>query len=197
MKMFNDQILQGQKVRLVPLGPAHEQGLLAAARDGMLWELWFTSVPSAATVADYIRKALRDKAAGNGSPFAVIDETTNEVIGSTRYCNADTANCRLEIGYTWYAKGHQRTGVNTECKYLLLQHAFENLGCIAVEFRTNWFNEASRAAIQRLGAKEDGVLRNHRIDANGVMRDTVVYSIIASEWPAVKKSLRFQLDRRR
>lgn len=195
--MFEDQILPGEKVRLVPLEQGHEEGVLNAAQDGELCELWFTSVPSADTVGSYLGKALQDKEAGNGFPFAVVDKSTGKVIGSTRYCNADAQNRRLEIGYTWYAKSHQRTSVNTECKYLLLKNAFENLGCIAVEFRTNWFNEASRTAIQRLGAKQDGVLRNHRIDVDGVMRDTVVYSIIASEWPAVKKSLRFQLSRRR
>lgn len=195
--MFNNQILQGKHVRLEPLEVDHQEALLSAAQDGELWELWFTSVPTSGTIAAYIDKALKDKEAGKGNPFVVIEEATNKIIGSTRYCNADAQNRRLEIGYTWYAKSHQRTSVNTECKYLLLKNAFENLGCIAVEFRTNWFNEASRAAIQRLGAKQDGVLRNHRIDASGVMRDTVVYSIIASEWPVVKKSLLFKLGRRR
>lgn len=194
-KMFEEQILQGDRVRLVPLERGHKDGLVAAARDGKLWELWFTSVPSIETVDGYIDKALKDKEAGSGYPYVVTDKSTGEIIGSTRFCNADPQNRRLEIGYTWYAKGYQRTAINTECKYLLLAYAFEQLGCIAVEFRTNWFNEASRAAILRLGAKQDGVLRNHRIDSAGVMRDTVVFSIIASEWPAVSKSLRFKLSR--
>jgi len=193
--MFEEQIFQGERVRLVPLEPGHKDELVAAAQDGKLWELWFTSVPSIKTVDGYIDKALKDKEAGSGYPYAVIHKSTGEIIGSTRFCNADPQNRRLEIGYTWYAKGHQRTAINTECKYLLLAYAFEQLGCIAVEFRTNWFNEASRAAILRLGAKQDGVLRNHRIDSAGVIRDTVVFSIIASEWPAVSKSLRFKLSR--
>jgi RimJ/RimL family protein N-acetyltransferase len=125
----------------------------------------------------------------------VVDTASNAIIGSTRYCNVDADNKRLEIGYTWYAKSYQRTNVNTTCKLLLLRHAFEKLGAIAVEFRTNWFNYASRKAITRLGAKQDGVLRNHRLSADGTLRDTVVYSIIQSEWPTVKKSLLFEIEK--
>ena len=124
-------------------------------------------------------------------------DATGAVVGSTRYFNVDVANRRLEIGHTWYARRAQRTPVNTECKLLLLTHAFEKLGCIAVEFRTHWFNQASRAAIARLGAKQDGVLRNHQLGADGAKRDTVVFSIIDGEWPAVKKHLTFQLERPR
>ena len=130
-------------------------------------------------------------------PFVVRDHATGDIVGSTRYFNVDADNRRLEIGHTWYAKRVQRTGVNTECKLLLLAHAFEMLRCIAVEFRTHWFNQASRAAIARLGAKQDGVLRNHQLLADGSYRDTVVFSIIESEWPAVKRHLRFQLERPR
>jgi RimJ/RimL family protein N-acetyltransferase len=193
--LFTEKILEGDKVRLVPLSKTHQPELLAAAQDGKLWELWFTSVPRADTIEAYLAKTLAEKEQGLSFPYAVVEKTTGTVIGTTRYCNIDAANRRLEVGYTWYAKSSQRTGVNTECKYLLLRHAFEHLVCIAVEFRTNWFNVNSRNAILRLGAKQDGVLRNHRIDGKGVMRDTVVFSIIASEWPAVRKSLAFKLSR--
>jgi RimJ/RimL family protein N-acetyltransferase len=130
-------------------------------------------------------------------PFAVRDNSTGEVVGCTRYFNVDPTNRRLEIGHTWYAKRAQRTAINTECKLLLLTHAFDALGCIAVEFRTHWFNLASRAAIERLGAKQDGVLRNHQLQPDGSKRDTVVFSIIDGEWPAVRRHLRFQLERPR
>jgi RimJ/RimL family protein N-acetyltransferase len=129
-------------------------------------------------------------------PFAVRDNATGDIVGSTRYFNVDAANRRLEIGHTWYAKRAQRTAINTECKLLLLTHAFEKLKCIAVEFRTHWFNHASREAIARLGAKQDGVLRNHQILPDGSYRDTVVFSIIESEWPAVKRQLTFLLERK-
>lgn len=129
--------------------------------------------------------------------FAVIDNATQKIIGSTRYCNADAINKRIEIGYTWYAKSFQRTGINTECKYLLLTHAFETLNVIAVEFRTHWHNQASRTAIARLGAKQDGVLRNHQKSAEGVYRDTVVFSIIDLEWSAVKTNLQFKMAAQR
>jgi RimJ/RimL family protein N-acetyltransferase len=130
-------------------------------------------------------------------PFVVRQNATGDIVGCTRYFNVDAANRRLEIGHTWYAKRVQRTPLNTECKLLLLQHAFEKLGCIAVEFRTHWFNHASRAAIARLGAKQDGVLRNHAVMPDGTKRDTVVFSIIDSEWPAVRQHLRFQLEKPR
>jgi RimJ/RimL family protein N-acetyltransferase len=139
--------------------------------------------------------AFDEQKCGKASPFVVIDKSTNNLIGSTRYCNIEPLHRRLEIGYTWYSKSHQRTGVNTECKYLLLSHAFEDLKCIAVEFRTNWFNYASRTAILRLGAKQDGILRNHRIVSEGNYRDTVVFSIIESEWNIVKKSLEFEMKK--
>lgn len=191
--MFVNQILRGNTVSLVPLEATHKAGLLAAAQDGELWNLWYTSAPSADTIDEYLNRALQERMRGVSFPFVVVDNRSQKILGTTRYCNVDVSNRRLEIGYTWYAKSSQRTGVNTECKFLLLEHAFENLSCIAVEFRTNWFNENSRSAILRLGAKQDGVLRNHRVDAQGVMRDTVVFSIIASEWAAVRKSLTFKL----
>ena len=188
--------LRGEQVTLEPLDRAHEDALRAAANDGELWRLWFTSVPAPDAVADYIGVALGMREKG-GMPFVVRENANGGVIGCTRYFNVDAENRRLEIGYTWYAKGAQRTGVNTECKLLLLAHAFETLKCIAVEFRTSWFNHPSRNAIARLGAKQDGVLRNHQIAPDGVYRDTVVFSILESEWPSVRRHLRFELERPR
>lgn len=192
---FDDISLRGEHVTLVPLESSHEEGLLQAAGDGELWNLWYTAVPSSATVKQYIQRALTEKVEKRSLPFIVVHKATGKIVGATRYCNADHSNRRLEIGYTWYAASFQKTAVNTECKLLLLQHAFENLGCIAVEFRTHYFNHASRNAILRLGAKQDGILRNHRVDNKGVLRDSVVFSIINTEWPAVKQSLSFKLGR--
>jgi RimJ/RimL family protein N-acetyltransferase len=192
---LNDIQLEGALVKLAPLNSQHKEELLKAASDGELWNLWYTFIPSAQTIDDYIEFALTEKQAGRSHAFVVIDKTSNKIIGSTRYCNAINEN-RVEIGYTWYAKSTQRTGINTECKYLLLSHAFEQLNCIAVEFRTNWHNHPSRNAIARLGAKQDGVLRNHTLDADGVYRDTVVYSITNQEWPSVKKSLAFKMRKK-
>lgn len=189
--------LEGEKVKLVPLELSHKAGLLKAASDGNLWELWFTSVPSEENIDDYISAALNQKEEGKSYPFVVIDKATNSVIGSTRYCNIFSEHKRLEIGYTWYAKSHQKTGVNTECKLLLLRHAFEVLDCIAVEFLTDWFNLPSRTAIAKLGAKQDGVLRNHRLNADGSYRDSVVFSIIRQEWLGVKKSLEYKMSQNR
>jgi len=185
--------LEGQFVKLVPLTLEHRDALVNAASDGKLWELWFTSVPNEERVDDYLNMAFEQQSVGRAIPFAVIDKHTDGVIGSTRFCNIDSKNRRLEIGYTWYAKRFQRTGVNTECKKLLLSYAFETLNVIAVEFRTHWHNQASRNAIARLGAKQDGLLRNHQIMADGCVRDTVVFSIIDGEWPMVKRSLEFKL----
>ena len=187
--------LEGQKVRLAPLEKAHRGNLLKAVADGELWNIWYTSIPSEATVDAYLETAFQEQADGKSLPFAVVNKADGEIIGTTRYCNIDAANRRLEIGHTWYAGSFQRTGVNTECKYLLLRHAFENLDTIAVEFRTNWFNYRSRNAILRLGAKLDGILRNHKIDQHGLLRDTVVFSIIQSEWKTVKKSLEFEMSK--
>ena len=188
--------LTGELVELIPLQRAHREALLEAAADGHLWELWYTSVPSANTIDTYLTTALNDQEAGRSLPFVVVHRASGEIIGTTRYCRGDAVNRRLEIGYTWYAQRFQRTGVNTECKFLLLRHAFEALNCIAVEFRTHWHNHRSRRAIARLGARQDGVLRNHRLEAGGGYRDTVVFSITEAEWPTVKKGLAFQMKAR-
>ncbi|NRB53211.1 MAG: GNAT family N-acetyltransferase [Saprospiraceae bacterium] len=187
--------LESKNLRLLPLSLQYKEDLLNAARDGELWKLWYTSVPSEETIDQYLATALQQHQDKVSLPFVVVNKATDSIIGSTRYCNIDSSNRRLEIGYTWYAKTFQRTGVNTECKHLLLQQAFEVYQVIAVEFKTHWFNYRSRNAIQRLGAKQDGVLRNHRIDKDGCIRDTVVFSIIQSEWKAVKKSLAFEMGK--
>ena len=188
--------LRGAHVRVEPLSPSHEAGLVDAVKDGELWRLWYTGVPTPEGAEAYVKTALDWRERLDAMPFVIRDKT-GDVVGCTRYFNVDAVNRRLEIGHTWYARRLQRTPLNTECKLMLLTHAFEQLSCIAVEFRTHWFNHASRAAIARLGAKQDGVLRNHAITADGVKRDTVVFSIIDSEWSAVRQHLRFQLDRPR
>jgi len=188
--------LTGSAVVLEPLSLEHLEGIQRAVKDGELWNLWFTSIPSPETAEAYIKTALDMRENAGAMPFIVREKGTNQIIGCTRYFNVDESNQRLEIGHTWYAESYQRTAVNSECKYLLLSHAFEKLDAIAVEFRTHWHNHKSRAAIARLGAKQDGVLRNHTKSANGVYRDTVVFSIINLEWPAVKQSLEFKLKRR-
>lgn len=193
-KWLNPIELTGNIVKLIPLQASHKEALLEAASDGDLWKLWFTSVPSSKNIDAHLDFAFQEAAADRALAFVVINLATNQVVGTTRYCNAEPKNRRLEIGYTWYARQCQRTGINTEAKYLLLSHAFENLDCIAVEFRTHWHNMPSRNAIARLGAKQDGVLRNHRVDAAGVKRDTVVFSIIDAEWKAVKQSLEFKMQ---
>jgi RimJ/RimL family protein N-acetyltransferase len=185
--------LESTNVKLIPLRKAHSSALLSAASDGELWNLWFTSVPSENSVDKYIDKALEQQANGTALPFVVVDKEQNKIIGSTRYCNIDSVNQRAEIGYTWYSKSRQRTACNTECKLLLLSHAFETMEAIAVQFCTSWHNQASRAAIGRLGAKQDGVLRNHQKLPNGGYRDTVVFSIINSEWLSVKANLEHKL----
>lgn len=189
--------LEGGHARLEPLAREHEADLRRAAADGELWQLWYTSVPAPDRTGAYIDAALRMRAELGAMPFVVRDNPTGEIVGCTRYFNVDAPNRRLEIGHTWYATRVQRSAINSECKLLLLSHAFEKLKCIAVEFRTHWFNHASRAAIARLGAKQDGVLRNHQIAPDGSYRDTVVFSIIESEWPAVKRHLIFLLERPR
>ena len=193
---FQETVLEGQYVTLIPLCHDHKEALIEAASDGGLWELWYTSVPSPNNIEEYISFALSENESDRALAFVVIDNVTKKIIGSTRYTNAKPMHRRLEIGYTWYAQRFQRTAVNTECKLLLLAHAFDQLQAIAVEFRTHWHYQASRRAIARLGAKQDGVLRNHQIGADGIYRDTVVFSIIESEWPAVRKSLTFRLERR-
>lgn len=187
--------LQGNIVNLIPIKREYKNALLEAASDGKLWELWFTSVPSKENIDDYLDKIFKDQESKDAFAFVVFHKKTQSIIGTTRYCNIDLQNKRLEIGYTWYAQSYQKTGVNTECKFLLLRHAFENLSCIAVEFRTHWFNQKSREAILRLGAKQDGVLRNHQFDKTDNLRDTVVFSIIESEWKTVKASLEYKMER--
>lgn len=185
--------LQGQHCHLQPLSHEHAPALAAAASDGRLWELWYTSVPSPDTVAAYVQRALDDCVEGHSLPFVVRD-AQGMVVGSTRYCHIDASVPRVEIGYTWYAKRVQRTALNTEVKRLLLAHAFDVLGCVAVEFRTHYMNHASRNAIARLGAKQEGILRNHMRMPDGSLRDTVVFSILASEWPTVRRHLDFKLQ---
>ena len=186
--------LTGSKVILEPLSLEHLDGLISAVKDGELWNLWFTSIPAPEKAGEYIKTALDMRENAGAMPFVVRDRESNKIIGCTRYFNVDEVNQRLEIGYTWYSESYQRTAANTECKYLLLSHAFEKLDAIAVEFRTHWHNHKSRAAIARLGAKQDGVLRNHQRTADGSYRDTVVFSIINLEWPAVRQSLMFKLN---
>lgn len=195
MKRFIEPVsLVGQFAILEPLAREHEEALEDAARDGELWKLWYTSVPVPGTTRAYIEAALEMREHKEALPFVVREKSTGQVVGSTRFLNVEPAHRRLEIGSTWYARRVQRSAINTECKLLLLSHAFEQLHCIAVEFRTHWLNQASRAAIARLGAKQDGVLRNHQIDRDGNLRDTVVFSIIQSEWPTVKRHLHFKLQ---
>jgi len=187
--------LAGRHATLLPLAREHEAALKAAAADGELWRLWYTGVPAPEKTAAWIETALAMRENQGAMPFVIRDNATGAIVGSTRYFNVEAEHRRLEIGHTWHARRAQRTGVNTECKLLLLTHAFETLRCIAVEFRTNFFNFQSRAAIERLGAKQDGILRNHQVLRDGTLRDTVVFSIIATEWPAVKRHLAFRLDR--
>jgi N-acetyltransferase len=189
--------LTGDVVRLEPLQAEHAGDLAAAASDGRLWELWYTSVPSPAAMAADVEARLAARDAGTLLPFTVRRADTGAVIGSTNYLNVDSETPRLEIGGTWNAVSAQRSGTNTESKLLLLGHAFETLGCLAVEFRTHWHNMQSRTAIAALGAKQDGVLRNHRRLADGSLRDTVVFSITDVEWPAVRRGLQHRLARHR
>ena len=188
--------LEGKHVRIEPLAREHETGLKAAAADGELWRLWYTSVPTPEKTGEWIDAALDMRTKLGALPF-VVRKPDGDIVGSTRYFNVDAVNRRLEIGHTWYAKRVQRTALNSEAKLLLLAHAFEKLNCIAVEFRTSFFNFASRGAIARLGAKQDGILRHHQVLPDGSFRDTVVFSIIAVEWAAVKKNLLWHLTRPR
>lgn len=193
--------LLGQHVQLVPLSHEHHDDLVEAVRDGDLWQLWYTAIPSPEGMAAEISRRLQLQAQGSMCPFAVIDPVTGQAVGMTTYMNIDAPNRRVEIGSTWYRQSVQRTPLNTEAKRLLLAHAFDQLNCIAVEFRTHFFNQQSRRAIERLGAKLDGILRSHQINPHplgaGALRDTCVYSIIASEWPNVRTHLGFQLSRAR
>jgi RimJ/RimL family protein N-acetyltransferase len=187
--------LEGHGVRLEPLTPAHETGLASAAADGRLWELWFTSVPAPDEVERYVADALAGAAAGHMLPWAVRELTTGEVVGSTRFHDVVAAIGRVEIGYTWYAARWQRSHVNTACKLLLLSHAFDTLGCRVVGFRTDHFNFRSQRAIEGLGARKDGVLRHHQARRDGTVRDSVMYSIVAAEWPDVRRHLAARLAR--
>lgn len=188
--------LEGNQVLIRPMTLQDKDLLVEAASDGSLWNLWYTSVPTPDKMESYILTALAEQDEKKSLPFIIIRKKDQKIVGTTRYMNIESVIRRLEIGSTWYAKSSQRTGVNTESKYLLLKHAFESLGCLAVELRTHWINHQSRAAIERLGAKLDGVLRNHRIASDGTLRDTVVYSILNSEWPMVKSHLEFKLRER-
>ncbi len=188
--------LSGDHATLEPLASEHADGLVDAVRDGELWKLWYTAIPKPEAMDAEIERRLALQAIGSMLPFTVRD-AQGRIAGMTTYMNVDAANRRLEIGSTWYARRVQRTTLNTECKLMLLGHAFDALDCIAVEFRTHFFNQQSRRGIERLGAKLDGILRHHQRTANGALRDTCVYSITADEWPAVKAHLRLQLDKPR
>jgi RimJ/RimL family protein N-acetyltransferase len=187
--------LEGYGVRLEPLEYKHEPGLIAAASSGELWKLWFTSVPEPADTRAYIETALEGQRATHMLPWAVRELTTNSIAGSTRYHDIVPTADRVEIGYTWYAERWQKTKVNTACKLLLLMHAFESLGCCVVGLRTDNFNFKSQRAIEALGAKKDGVIRHHHPRRDGTVRDTVIYSILAAEWPDVKRHLTLRLAR--
>ncbi|HDS1648584.1 GNAT family N-acetyltransferase [Stenotrophomonas maltophilia] len=185
--------LRGQHVTLQPLQQGHVDGLRAALEGSGLDRLWYTQVPAPAQAGAYVQAALQAQAEGRVLPF-VIRDAAGDIVGSTRFYDLDAAVPRLSLGYTWYAPRAQRTGANTEAKLLLLQHAFEVMGCISVVLETSWFNTTSRTAIARLGAKQDGVLRNHKRHADGTPRDTVIFSIIDAEWQGVKRHLQYRLD---
>ena len=187
--------LEGHGVRLEPLTAEHRDDLGAAVADGRLWELWFTRVPTPDTVGVYITDALDGQASGHMLPWAVRELATNTIIGSTRYHDIVPEIDRVEIGYTWYAKRWQRTHVNTSCKLVLFEHAFDRLGCQVVGLRTDHFNFASQRAIERLGAKKDGIIRHHGARRDGSVRDTVIYSVLKHEWPDVRRHLTLRLDR--
>jgi RimJ/RimL family protein N-acetyltransferase len=189
-------VLQGPHARLEPLSREHAEGLREATRDGELWRLWYTAVPSPQGMAEEIERRLGLQSQGSMLPWTVFDDA-GRIVGMTTYMNIDAANRRVEIGSTWYARSAQRGALNTQCKRLLLAHAFEALHCIAVEFRTHRLNTQSRRAIERLGAQLDGVLRAHQLGPGGLLRDTAVYSITAAEWPTVRTHLDWQLAKPR
>lgn len=188
--------LEGHGVRLEPLTLDHAEGLAAAAEDGRLWELWFTSVPEPGGMPAYVAAALEGQRAGTMLPWAVRELSTDTIVGTTRYHDVVPAIDRVEIGYTWYAARWQRTHVNGACKRLLLGHAFDQLGCAVVGLRTDRFNRASQRAIEALGAQKDGVIRHHQARRDGTVRDSVFYSILAAEWPDVRRGLELRLARR-
>jgi RimJ/RimL family protein N-acetyltransferase len=187
--------LEGRGIRLEPLATSHHDALEAAAADGKLWELWFTSVPEPGGMKAYIENALKGQQDGHMLPWAVRELATNTIIGTTRYHDIVAAIDRVEIGWTWYAASRQRTGVNTTCKLLLLQHAFDTLHCKVVGLRTDNFNFRSQKAIEGIGAKRDGILRHHAARKDGTVRDSVMFSILASEWPDVRRHLELRLAR--
>jgi RimJ/RimL family protein N-acetyltransferase len=193
MSFLEPVVLESDHVVLEPLSHEHHDGLVEAVRDGELWKLWYTRIPRPESVPDEIDSRLAQQRAGTMLPFTVRQVATGQVVGMTTFCNADAASPRVEIGATWLARSVQGTAVNPEAKLLMLRHAFEEWDCIAVEFRTHWMNRQSRAAIARLGAKQDGVLRSHTRMPDGTLRDTVVFSIIASEWPTVRANLEHRL----
>ncbi|GAA4410924.1 GNAT family N-acetyltransferase [Quisquiliibacterium transsilvanicum] len=197
MSWLEPVTLRGAHATLEPLSPAHEAELASAVADGELWTLWFTHVPRPQAMGDEIERRLGLQRAGSMLPFSVRDNASGRLVGMSTYMNVDSTHRRVEIGSTWYAASVQRTPLNTNCKLMLLQHAFERLDCIAVEFRTHFMNRRSRQAIERLGAKLDGILRSHARMADGSLRDTAVYSVIAAEWPAVRTNLEWQLRRPR
>ena len=197
MPFVEPTTLSARGLTLVPLDVSHEAGLRAAAADGELWNIRVTSVPEPEQTRKYIDDALQMRADGNRFAFAVLEDATGAVLGTTSYHDILPALKRVEIGYTWYAQRCQRTHVNTTCKLLMLQHAFDTLGCKVVGWRTDNFNFASQRAIERLGAKKDGVIRGHAMRRDGTIRDTVMYSLAAGEWPEVKAQLLYLLDRPR
>ncbi len=197
MTWLHPVTLKGARATLAPLDRNHHDDLREAVADGELWKLWYTFVPEPGAMAAEIDRRLKLQSEGSMLPFSVIDNASGKAVGMTTFMNVDAQNKRVEIGSTWYRKSVQRSDVNTQCKLLLLGHAFETLECIAVEFRTHFFNHQSRRAIERLGAKLDGILRSHQRASNGTLRDTCVYSIVAAEWPTAKSHLTFQLSRPR
>ena len=188
-------ILEGRGIRLEPLTAEHSDGLAAAASDGRLWDLWYTAVPPPENMAAYVATALQGQQDGHMLPWVVRDAASGTIIGSTRYHDVAPAIDRVEIGYTWYGASRQRTNVNTTCKLLLLQHAFDALHCKVVGLRTDNFNFRSQRAIEALGAKKDGVIRHFALRRDGTVRDTVIYSILAAEWPDVRRHLELRLAR--
>lgn len=194
MSWLEPIILQGQYCRLIPLSHDHMGALIETVKDGKLWNLWYTLIPSPETMQEDIDDRLNLQSKDSMLPFIIEESKTNKIIGATTFLNADANNKRIEIGGTWIRESLQKSGVNTESKFLLLQHAFEKLSCHAVEFRTHFCNQKSRQAIERLGAKLDGILRNHMIMPNGTLRDTCVYSIIENEWSTIKAHLMHKIS---
>jgi RimJ/RimL family protein N-acetyltransferase len=193
MSWLQPTTLRGSYATLEPLSQNHLDDLVEAVNDGELWKLWYTSIPEPVKVGSEIERRLELQIKGTMLPFAVVENSSKKAVGMTTYMNVDSTNRRVEIGSTWYRKRVQRSSINSECKLMLLTHAFESLDCIAVEFRTHFLNQQSRRGIERLGAKLDGILRSHQIGSNGTLRDTCVYSIIASEWPTIKTHLHWYM----